>query len=320
MRGLGARIPVPLLLLFTMVFWGAAFSVTETALRHTTPAFTAFARGMFGFLLLLPFLGAFGARLPRTARLWAFAAAMGLGGTTLSLAGLAEATTRAGPAIAAVLLNTAPFFVAVIARLVLAETVTTLRAIGLVVGFSGVVLIILAGGSSSGEDVVLGAALALLGAVGYGCAGLLVRYLSLNDESFDVIGITAAQFLCGGIFLIPYLLLSGDLAGSDWGSPELWWSIAFIVIGAQVLAYLTFNVALTRWPGSRVYPWAFLAPVVAILIEAFRGHLPGALPTVGMAVVVLGIVIVNLPAAEGPQTATSPKTPAAASRSTSASS
>jgi drug/metabolite transporter (DMT)-like permease len=283
-----------------MVFWGAAFSVTETALRHTTPAFTAFARGMFGFLLLLPFLPAFGARLPRSLRLWGFAGAMGLGGTTLSLAGLAEATTRAGPAIAAVLLNTAPFFVAVIARVVLAETVTALRAIGLVVGFGGVVMIILAGGSSSGEDVVLGASLALLGAIGYGCAGLLVRYLSLNEESFDVIGITAAQFLCGGIFLIPYLLLSGDLAGSDWGSPELWWSIAFIVIGAQVLAYLTFNVALTRWPGSRVYPWAFLAPVVAILIEAFRGHLPGALPTTGMVVVVLGIAIVNLPAAEAP--------------------
>ena len=32
------------------------------------------------------------------------------------------------------------------------------------------------------------------------------------------------------------------------------------MIGAQVLAYLTFNFALTRWPGSRVYPWAFLAP------------------------------------------------------------
>ena len=39
-------------------------------------------------------------------------------------------------------------------------------------------------------------------------------------------------------------------------------------------------------------------PVVAILIEAFRGNLPGAVPTLGMAVVVAGIVIVNLPAAE----------------------
>ena len=56
-----------------MLFWGAAFSVTEVALRHTTPAFTAFSRGLFGFLVLLPFLGLFGARLPRTRRVRAIA-------------------------------------------------------------------------------------------------------------------------------------------------------------------------------------------------------------------------------------------------------
>lgn len=281
-----------------MVLWGAAFSVAEVALRHTTPAFTAFARGLLGFLVLLPFLGLFGSRLPRTARLWGVAAVMGFGGTTLSLVGLAEGTARAGPAIAAVLLNTAPFFVAVIGRLALAERVTALRAFCLVVGFAGVLVIILAGDSSSGEDVVIGAVLTLLGALGYACAGLLVRYLVMRDEPFDVLGITAAQFLCGSVLLLPYLFLSGDVGASDWGSVELWWSIAFIVIGAQVLAYVTFNLALTRWPGSRVYPWTFLSPVIAIVIEAVRGHLPGAIPTLGMAIVVLGVVLVNLPAAE----------------------
>jgi drug/metabolite transporter (DMT)-like permease len=281
-----------------MVLWGAAFSVTEVALRHTTPAFTAFARGLLGFLVLLPFLRLFGSRLPRTARLWGVAAVMGFGGTTLSLVGIAEGTARAGPAIAAVLLNTAPFFVAVIGRLALAERVTALRTFGLVVGFAGVLVIILAGDSSSGEDVVIGAVLTLLGALGYACAGLLVRYLAMQDEPFDVIGITAAQFLCGSVLLLPYLFLSGDLGGSNWGSTELWWSIAFIAIGAQVLGYVTFNLALTRWPGSRVYPWTFLAPVIAIVIEAIRGHLPGALPTLGMAIVVVGVVLVNLPAAE----------------------
>ena len=300
MRGLGARVPVPLLLLCTMVFWGAAFSVTEVALRHTTPAFTAFSRGAFGFLVMLPFLKMFGARLPRTLRLWGFAAVMGLGGTTLSLAGLAEGTNRAGPAIAAVLLNTAPFWVAVIGRLALGERVTALRAFGLVLGFAGVLTMILAGNSSSGKDVVVGAVLTLLGALGYGTAGLLVRYLSLTGEEFDMIGITAAQFLCGAVLLVPYLFLSGDLGGSDWGSGDLWLAIAFVVVGAQVLAYLMFYSALMRWPSSRVYPWAFLAPVVAIVIEAFRGSLPGALSTLGMAIVVIGIVVVNLPAAEAP--------------------
>ena len=170
--------------------------------------------------------------------------------------------------------------------------------VGLAVGFAGVLVIIFAGGSSSGSDVVVGSILTLVGAIGYGCAGLLVRYLVLSGEPFDLLGIMAAQFLCGGILLLPYLFLSGDLGGSDWDSPELWWSIAFIVVGAQVVAFLTFYSALARWPGSRVYPWAFLAPVIAIVIEAFRGNLPGAWSTAGMAVVVAGIVIVSLPAAE----------------------
>ena len=72
--------------------------------------------------------------------------------------GLAEGTNRAGPAIAAVLLNTAPFFVAVIGRLALHERVTALRALGLVIGFAGVLTIILAGNSSSGEDIAIGVA------------------------------------------------------------------------------------------------------------------------------------------------------------------
>ncbi|MDX6627881.1 MAG: hypothetical protein QOH00_127, partial [Gaiellales bacterium] len=224
----------------------------------------------------------------------------GFGGTTLSLAGLAEGTSRAGPAIAAVLLNSAPFFVALIGRLALHERVTALRALGLVIGFAGVLTIILAGNSTSGEDIVIGAVLTLLGAVGYGSAGLLMRYLSLTGEPLDIMGLMAAQFLCGAILLIPYLFLSGDVGASDWGSLDLWWSIAFIVIGAQVVAYLTFYVALTRWPSSRVYPWTFLSPVVAILIEAIRGNLPGALPTVGMAIVVAGLIVVNLPTAEAP--------------------
>ena len=286
-----------------MVLWGAAFSVTEVALRHTTPAFTAITRGLLGFLVMLPFLWAFGSRLPRTRRLWGVAAVMGIGGTTLSLVGLAEGTARAGPAIAAVLLNTAPFFVAVIGRLALAERVTALRVLGLVVGFAGVLVIVLAGDSSSGDEVVIGSGLALLGALGYACAGLLVRYLAVDGEPFDVLGITAAQFLCGSVLLVPYLFLSGDVGASDWSSLELWWSIAFIVVGAQVLAYITFNFALTRWAGSRVYPWTFLSPVIAIVIEAFRGNLPAAVPTIGMAVVVVGVLIVNLPAAEAREAA-----------------
>ena len=62
-------------------------------------------------------------------------------------------------------------------------------------------------------------------------------------------------------------------------------------------------LALGRWPGSRVYAWTFLAPVVAVVIEALRGNLPGALTTLGILVVIAGVAIVNLPRAEAPDAA-----------------
>ena len=216
----GARIPVPLLLIFTMVFWGAAFSVTEVALRHTTPAFTAISRGLLGFVVLVPFLRLFGSRLPRSGTAVGVRRRHGAGRDDALARRAGRGHGPRGAGDRGVLLNTAPFWVALIGRLALGEQVTALRALGLAAGFAGVLTIILAGGSASGEDVVIGAVLALVGALGYACAGLLVRDLCLTGETFDVIGITAAQFLCGGVLLIPYLLLSGDVGASDWGSPS----------------------------------------------------------------------------------------------------
>jgi drug/metabolite transporter (DMT)-like permease len=250
-------------------------------------------------LVLLPI---FGAGLPRSRRLWAWAAGAGAGNVSLSLMGLSEGTARAGPAVAAVLLNCAPFFVALIDRFALHERITALRIAGLVVGFTGVGLIVLSdpGDVGSGSDLVIGCVLTLLGAFGYAAGSLAVRFLYLGEPHLDVLGFSAAQFITGGLLLVPYALLSGDPGSTDWGSPDLWWTLLFLAGGAQVVAYLCFFFALGRWPGSRVFAWTFLAPVVALVIEAARGNLPGLVATIGMIVVVAGVAIVNLPRAEAP--------------------
>ena len=107
----------------------------------------------------------FGSGLPRTRRLWAWAFAIGFGNTTLTQVGISVGTQRAGAAVAAVLLNSSPFFVALIARVWLAEPITPLRAAGLVIGFGGVLLVVLSdpGNVAHGSQLVIGFALALLG-------------------------------------------------------------------------------------------------------------------------------------------------------------
>ena len=127
-----------------------------------------------------------------------------------------------------------------------------------------------------------------------------MRYVYLQQPDVDVLGFSVAQFVCGGVLLIPYALFSGDPGSTDWGQRR-----PLVVAdlpgprragrGVHLL-----HLALGRWPGSRVYAWTFLAPVVAVVIEALRGNLPVRRRRSASWSVIAGVAIVNLPRAEAP--------------------
>ncbi len=294
------RLPVSAILLVSMIAAGIVYPVTDSALHHTSPIMIATLRALVGGALLTAILPLVGSRLPRTRRLWLWAFAIGLGNTTLTQVGISVGTARAGAAVAAVLLNSSPFFVAVMARFVLAEPITRLRAAGLVIGFGGVLLVVLAdpGDIAHGSRLVIGFVLALLGALGWAAGGLGMRVLTQREARLDIAGITAAQFLAGGLPLIPLALLDGG--ATDWSRSSLDVQLLYLIVGGQVLVYVGFNAALSRWPSTRVYAWTFLVPAVAVIIEAVRGTLPGPGATLGVAIVILGVAIVNHPRAEAP--------------------
>ena len=290
---------MPMILAVSMTAAGVVYPVTDSALHHTSPIMIATLRALVGGAALTAMLPLMGSRLPRTRRLWLWALAIGFGNTTLTQVGISVGTDRAGAAVAAVLANSAPFFVAIIARFALAERITRLRATGLVIGFAGVLLVVFAepGNIAHGSRLAIGLGLALLGALGWAGGGLGMRVLTQREPDLDIAGITAAQFLAGGVPLIPLVLLAGG--STDWGQPVLLAQLAYLILGGQVLVYVGFNAALSRWPSTRVYAWTFLVPVVAVLVEAVRGSLPGAGAMVGIVMVILGVAIVNLPRAEG---------------------
>jgi drug/metabolite transporter (DMT)-like permease len=297
-RDTAHRPPVWLSLGGSMVLAGAVYPVTAFALDSTTPIMIAALRATLGGLLLTLVLPLVGSRLPRSRRLWRWAFLIGLGNTTITQVAISVATDRAGAAVASVLLNSSPFMVAIASRLVFAERITRLRAVGLVVGFAGVLAIVVAdpGDVSSGSSLAVGLVLALVGAAAWAASGLGMRELTRREPELDIPGMTAAQFLAGAVPLVPAALLAGG--STDWTEPSLLAALAFLVVGGQVLVYVGFNDALARWPPTRVYAWTFVAPASAVLIEAARGNLPGPLATLGIALVIGGVAIVNAPRAE----------------------
>src|SRR5690242_8070842 len=158
------RLPVSPVLGVSMTAAGVVYPVTDAALHHTTPITIAALRALVGGALLTGMLPLIGSRLPGTRRLWVWAFAIGFGNTTLTQVGISVGTERAGAAVAAVLLNSSPFFVAIMARFVLDEPITRLRAAGLVIGFAGVLLVVFSdpGTIAHGARLATGFVLALL--------------------------------------------------------------------------------------------------------------------------------------------------------------
>ena len=161
-----------------VVFAGVAYPVTAAALRFTSPSVIATTRALVGGLVMLPVLALVGSRLPRTWRGWAWACAIGTGNVVLTLAGIAEGTNLAGAAIASVLLNSAPFFAALFARVWLDERLAPKQVAGLLIGFTGILLIVSSAHNASGPHVAAGIIVCLSGALGWAAAGLGMRYLT----------------------------------------------------------------------------------------------------------------------------------------------
>jgi drug/metabolite transporter (DMT)-like permease len=287
-------VPVPALLAVVVVFAGLAYPVTGAALDYTTPAMIATIRALAGGALLLGVLPLLRSSLPRGARLWGWAVVIGACNTTLTLMGIAEGTARAGAAIAAVLLNSSTLIAAALAWLLLRESLGPVAIAGLIVGFAGVVLVVAAtpGSVGHGSDLAVGITLALVGALGWAVAGLLMRRLVQHEPDLDVTGHSALQFLAGGILLLPVLAASGG--STEWASASLWASLLFLVVLGHVAVYVAFNDALAQWAAARVYVWQFLVPVVAVTVEIARGRSPGGVVLGGMALAIAGVALVSL--------------------------
>jgi drug/metabolite transporter (DMT)-like permease len=283
------------LLAATVTLWGTQFVAIDVAAAHAPPVVITALRATLGAAALLLLLPLVRSRLPTTRRLWLWAGITGLLMVVLILGGISEGTARAGAGNAAVLANTAPFFVLVLGRILLGERMSALGVGGLALGFAGVVVMVSSQLGRTGDpfDFALGAGLALAGAAGWGAGTLIVKWLA-QEERFDIVGFTAAQYIVGAPILGLLVLLSSTGAETAWSSRELWLPVLYIGIASSALASAAFFFALRRTPASRAAAWQFLVPVVAIVIEVGRGNRPTPLVLAGMALAVVGVALSNL--------------------------
>lgn len=183
------------------------------------------------------------------------------------------------------------FFAILVAALIFHTEKLNLRKIaGCLVGFAGVLVILLPGNTLDLHMQFTGEGFILISTLMYAMSSSIMKQYSKREETFVLSGY---QFIIGGIVLaIAGAALGGRLSGFTPGSTLLLLYMAFI----SAAAYTLWSILLRHNPVSRIAVFGFMNPVLgAILSAILLGEQNQAFSVYGLLSLVLvtaGIVIV----------------------------
>ena len=184
------------------------------------------------------------------------------------------------------LVYTAPLFIAVLSRLVLQETLSARRWLGVVVGVAGVAVL---SGFEPALDrrMALGDALAIGSAVAFAVYSVVGR---AQRERFQLFDYAAGVYGWGALWLLP--LAARESLHSHYDLRAVL-AIAGLGIGPLGTGHTLYNAALRRVPATFANLIATLeVPGGVVLTALLLGEVPGPASLAGAAIVLAGIVLV----------------------------
>lgn len=182
------------------------------------------------------------------------------------------------------------------------ERLTSRKVLGCLVGFAGVLLVNVAGESGdlsftlAGEGMVLASTLAAAAS-----SNLAKRFSATHDPVL----LSGWQFVAGGVVMAAVgVALGGRVTPADAADPLPALALLAYLGFISAAAYSLWSLTLAANPVSRVAVFGFMNPVFGVLLSAvLLGETNVVSPAVALAalaLVSLGIVIVNRPAAGEP--------------------
>lgn len=197
-----------------------------------------------------------------------------------------EHTVSAGAA--ALLINSAPVFTAILAALLLKERVGLQRALGIALSFAGIALISV--GQSGTIDLTPEALIIVAAAV---CAAFYVILQKRRLSHYSALEFTLYTFWAGVLLLLPLFALS-TARTLAYAPAKATLEVLYLGIFPGALSYMAFAYATVRLPAARVMSFMYLVPALAMLVAwIYLREVPTALSLVGGALAIGGIVIVN---------------------------
>lgn len=195
------------------------------------------------------------------------------------------AEQRIDSGLAALIVGTMPIWVALMESLMDRRRPSFLLSVSLVVGFAGLVVLTFPMLEDGVKSDLIGVVAVVFAAVSWGFGSIVVNRRPLK---FDPIVISGWQQLAGGVGFVLIALMVHEPAPRP--TAEAWAAWIYLVVFGSLLAYTCFVYALRLLPTTVVMTYAYVNPVIAVLLgwvllsEPITGY-----TVVGMVLIVCGV-------------------------------
>jgi drug/metabolite transporter (DMT)-like permease len=261
------------LLAFAIIYfvWGSTFFAIRIGVHEVPPLLLAAMRFLAAGLALYGWMIAQGERSP-TARQWLSIFTLALLIFVLDYGLLFWAEQRVPSGIAAVMLATIPVWMALSEIAILRTQRLTLRlAVALLIGIAGVAVLMSRALNFGGPPIeTAGATALIIASITWSIASALTRKLPLPSSKVMSSG---AQMLAGGLLLTLAAAALGEFHKfHPWTvSRGAWLALLYLIVAGSIVGFTAYVWLIHHESPTKVGTYAYVNPVVAVLVGYFLG-------------------------------------------------
>ncbi len=296
------------LLAFAIIYfvWGSTFLAIRVGVHEVPPFLLAAMRFLVAGLVLYGWMIARGEPSPAM-REWASSTLLALLIFVFDYGLLFWAEQRVPSGIAAVMLATIPAFMALSEIIFLRTQKLTVRlALALAIGLGGVAVLLSRSLDLGGAPIDrAGAAALMVGAMSWSIASALTRKLPLPTSKVMSSG---AQMLAGGVLLGLTSTALGEFQNFHPAavSRAAWLSLVYLIVAGSIMGFTAYVWLIHHQSPTKVGTYAYVNPVVAVLIGYFfAGEELGLRAALGTTFVLISVIVITTTRA-AKQTAATP--------------
>ena len=284
------------LLAFGIIYfvWGSTFLAIRVGVREVPPFLLAAMRFSVAGLVLCVWTAARGERWPR-GREWASALLLGTLIFVLDYGLLFWSEQRVPSGIAAVMLAMIPVFMALSEIIFLRTQKLTLRlGAALLIGIAGVAVLVSRSLNLGGAPIDRAGAVALIiASITWSIASIFTRKLPLPPSKMVSSGV---QMLLGGLLLAVVAGLLGEFRNFHPASVSrgVWFALVYLIVAGSIIGFTAYLWLIHHESPTKVGTYAYVNPVVAVLVGYFLGGEPIGLRTIlGTVFVLVSVVVIT---------------------------